>query len=257
MVRRGCGGRRRFRGAAPALGMAVALGACGEVRLVDPTVTGVDAVGAFFDLRVRERGEDARLEFEGYVYGYEPMDGALLVRYLDAGGLVVAGRPAERRFVRPGEPRYRVDALLDGAPPGVAVRVGGSDAVRPCALEVTVPVAAAPAAGALVPRGADLPIPLPTVPDTLRVTDRITATAVLVGGDGAPHVAVVPATRSPVGRVLVIPAEFLGLPPPGPAELTLRIEWGRSTGADRSGAACAPAVDTRTSFEATRRVELL
>src|SRR5690606_15809857 len=60
---------------------------CGEVRLVDPRVDGVPASGVVVDVGIHGWSGGTRLEFQGYVYGYEGFGTERVVRYLDAGSM--------------------------------------------------------------------------------------------------------------------------------------------------------------------------
>ncbi|HEX7117308.1 MAG TPA: hypothetical protein VF212_00875 [Longimicrobiales bacterium] len=239
---------RRPAGVVPVVCALVLGGACGEVRLVDPKVTGVPVAGAYVEVGVQARGDDSRLVFQGHVFGYEARGASRLVRYLDAGRIVVGGRVAERRFVRLGEPVYRLDAVVDGELPATAVRIGGSEVVPACALDVPVPAAGSPADGDVVPRGEDLAVPVAALPDTLGPADRVLASVEAVDAAGRWYRTDISPGRA-VGGALVVPESFLHRLPPGTAELTLRIVWERSTPAGVGGPPCAPALFARAWYE--------
>lgn len=222
----------------------VLAGSCGEVRLVDPTVEGVPASGVLVEVGVHGWGGGNRLEFQGYVYGYERRGGAGVLRYLDGGRVSVGGWLAERVYVRIGEPVYRVVALGPVAHPRVEIRIGGSDAVAGCAFDVVLPLARVPGDGAVVRRDRELVFPLDTFPEELATGSRLRARVVVEDDAGRSH------SFDPApGGVLAVPADFLSGVPAGGAELIVRLDLERVTGGAGAATSCAPTLVARTWYE--------
>lgn len=234
--------RRRWWGGAAVL--LVLAGSCGEVRLVDPRVEGVPASGVLVEVGVHGWGGGTRLEFQGYVYGYEQRGGGGVLRYLDAGQMLVAGWIAERVFIRIGEPIYRVAAYGPVVRPRVQIRISGSDAVAGCAFEVVIPVVSAPADGAVLRRDRGLELPLDSFVAETVPGSRVRARVVVEDSAGQRH------RFDPVpGAVLVVPTDFLSRVPEGGAELSVRIDLERNTDEAGGATACAPALLARTWYQ--------
>ncbi|HEX6940411.1 MAG TPA: hypothetical protein VF158_13435 [Longimicrobiales bacterium] len=247
-------GRRGWR--ASVVWLAAFAAACGEVRLVDPTVTGVPVAGGLIEVGERTGEGRARLVFQGYVYGFERRGDRRIVRYLDAGRIVVGGRVAARRFVRAGEPVYRLDTGIAGARPVVEVRMTGSDAVPSCTFEAVVPVVDAPADGAVVPRAVDLVVPVAALGDASAPPDGLYASAEVEDGAGQSYRIDLVPSRTAAGVAVVVPADFLGRAAVGSAELTVRIERERASGASGGVPPCAPALLARAWSERSVTVHL-
>jgi len=229
--------------------IAALVSSCGGVRLVDPTVVGIPAAGVVVNVGIFSGRGGTRFEFQGYVYGYEDRAGDWLVRYLDAGSVVVGGHVAERQYVRVGEPVYRARVSEVVARPEAAIRIGGSEVVAGCGFDVVLPVVLAPGAGAVIHRDRALELPFLANPDALE-TSRVRA-RVLVPDDasGTYWIELVPRNG-----VLVIPSDFLARVPVGTRELTLRIDMERTLGDSDPKLACAPSLIARSWFE--HRVEV-
>lgn len=225
---------------------------CGEVRLVDPRVDGVPASGVVVDVGIHGWSGGTRLEFQGYVYGYEGFGTERVVRYLDAGSMAVGDRVAERINIRAGEPIYRVRAQVVAPRAEAEVRIGGSEVVPGCRFDIVIPVVRVPEEGAVVRRDRDLALPLAADPAALAMASRMRARIVAEEPGAGPRWV----DLTPVHGMLVVPGSFLSRLGPGGRELKVRLDLERTTGDSSVDRACAPFVVVRSWYDHRVRVRL-
>lgn len=225
---------------------------CGEVRLVDPRVDGVPASGVVVDVGIHGWSGGTRLEFQGYVYGYEAYGSERRVRYLDAGSMAVGGRVAERINIRVGEPIYRVRAQGVALRSETEVRIGGSEVVPGCRFEVVIPVVRVPDEGAVVRRDRDLELPLAADPAALAMASRVRARVVATEPGAGPRWV----DLTPEHGMLVVPAAFLSRLSPGGLELTIRLDLEWTTGGSSVDRPCVPFVVVRSWYDHRVAVQL-
>ncbi len=235
--------------------VSMAVGGCGDVHLVDPLETNVALAGAVFEVGATVSPRAARLDFRGHAYGYELSNDRIVLRYLDAGQMIVAGRPAGRRFVRVGQPEYVLRAPVDVMPSEVAVWVDGSGRVPPCGLAVALPRAEGPPNGAIVYRTEGVVVSLPGVPDSLRAGDRVYAVVRMVSAIGIEQSLTLAPLRTEHGPALVVRPDALQGIPSGPVELTITVVRERTHGFTREES-CAPSLVTVATYEATSGIHL-
>mgnify|MGYP001346090542 FL=1 len=267
-MRRRVGGRPRQRSAGAAAFMrygAILVGllpgvsaiGCGEVRLVDPLETDTALEGAVFEVVAHDAGHVV-LDFRAHAYGFEVFEHDIAIRYLDAGELLVDGRRARRNFVRVGQPEYILRTSIGAAPSRIDVQVHGSSSVPACELDLVVPIGTLP--DEIVIGRSDLVIPLPTLPKNFEGGERVSAQVRLADRAGNVRERWITPTRTESGTMLVLGSELVaglatGLEG-GPAELSLTIEWSRSSRGPGGESRCAPSLVTRSVYEVVRRVQL-
>lgn len=239
-----------------ALVFVLAAGGCGNVRLIDPSDPGIDLAGVYFYAEGSERGGSMQLEFQGHAFGYQERGGNLYLRYLEAGEITVAGRRAERRYVRAAEPEYYLSSPVGALTTPAPIVVAGSAAVPSCGYELQLPVVALPAERSAVSRSAGLVLLLGFAPESLPYTHRVSASVKLTGGAGTSHGTVVALEKRQVRTALVIPGSLLAELPEGTADLYVRMEWERVVGAEDDPGACGPALFSRTAYGVRRTIRL-
>lgn len=242
-----------MRPAAVAVLVALVGGGCGDVPLLDPS-EGVALAGAYFQVHVVDAAAGARVGLRGHAYGFESGDAAEM-HYLDAGRVLVAGRPAEREFVRPAEPVYVFDGEMPTTPQRLGVQVHGSEAVPACTLTLGLPIVTLPETGRLVDRDADLVLPVEFGSEPLPAGQNISVKVRLVSAGGPDAGTSVTLERDQVGSSLVIPSALLGLMPEGATILAVTAEWDQTV-SRMSAPPCAPELEVQARFEAAQPVLL-
>lgn len=230
-------------------GVAGCLGGCPVPNLYDPQGDPVMLGGMEFEVVGTDSVLPSRLQYRVRIYGYRVVNGQLYLHYLEGGDVAVAGLRARRNMVRVGEPEYLFEGTMDSLPTRLRIEVAGSQQVPSCVLEVGLPALLVPPGGGEVEREHDLVLPLSFAPDPLPPEQSIAARVELSGGG-----ATVALERREVESALVVPGGVLAEVPPGPAALTLHLEWRQSNPPGGSG--CAPQFTSRAVYDSKRRVWL-
>lgn len=243
---------RRRPSAAALLGLLLLVSACIDFPLIDPADPEIPVVGAIMTLWRRDGLDADRLEFEGFVYGHVVQDGRRYRRYLDAGAVTVAGRPAARRFPRPAEPLYYYQGTAAALSSPVRLEINGSGAVAPCVLDLDLPVLAWPADAGVIRRGRDLVLPVDFGGERPPSSDRISAEVRLTGAAPGGRATAVGLDIAAVESEILIPWRLLEALPAGRARLTIDIVWERTRTSDPDSARCAPTVTVSSTLHANR-----